>query len=57
MVLRAIGSAGVTGRILDSEELAELLYVAYNRDDANLLPLVKEYKLNMIHCTQPEKMC
>ena len=38
MVLRAIGSAGVTGRILDSEELAELLYVAYNRDDANMLP-------------------
>ena len=41
MVLRAIGSAGVTGRILDSEELAELLYVAYNRDDANLLPFSK----------------
>lgn len=37
MVLRAIGTAGVSGRILDSEELAELLYVAYNRDDANLL--------------------
>ena len=41
MVLRAIGSAGVTGRILDSEELAELLYVAYNRDDANMLPFSK----------------
>ena len=31
-LIRALASAEVTGRVLDSEELAELLYVAYNRD-------------------------
>lgn len=37
MLVRAIASAGVSGRILNSEELSELLYIAYNRDDANML--------------------
>ena len=41
LVVRAIASAGVKGRILDSEELSELLYVAYNRDDADMLPFNK----------------
>ncbi len=36
-LVRAISTAGVVGRILDSEELSELLYVAYNRDDSNML--------------------
>ena len=31
-LIRALASAEVTGRVLNSEELAELLYVAYNRD-------------------------
>lgn len=31
-VIRALMSAEVSGRVLSSEELAELLYVAYNRD-------------------------
>jgi len=40
-VIRTLGSAEVLGRILSSEELAELLYVAYNRDDAETLQLSK----------------
>lgn len=40
-VIRSIASCEVTGRILNSEELAELLYIAYNRDDAELLQLSK----------------
>ena len=40
-VIRSLASCEVTGRILNSEELAELLYIAYNRDDAELLQLSK----------------
>ena len=38
-VIRAIGSAEVTAKVLNSEELAELLYVAYNRDEAETYTL------------------
>lgn len=38
-VLSALGSSQVTGKILNSEELAELLFVAYNRDDSELYQL------------------
>lgn len=31
-IIRSLTSAEVTGRVISSEELAELLYVAYNRD-------------------------
>ncbi len=31
-LIRALSSAEVSGKVLDSEELTELLYVAYNRD-------------------------
>ena len=37
--LRALGSAGVIGSILNSEELAELLYAAYNRDESEVMQL------------------
>ena len=33
-LIRALASAEVSGRVLTSEELAELLYVAYNRDES-----------------------
>lgn len=33
-LIRALSSAEVSGKVLDSEELAELLYVAYNRDSS-----------------------
>lgn len=38
-ILRSLGSAGVIGKILDSEELSELLYVAYNRDESEIMRL------------------
>lgn len=38
-VIRALSAAEVTGHVLDSEELAELLYIAYNREGAEALTL------------------
>lgn len=40
-VINALASAQVYGRTLDSEELAEMLYIAYNRDDSELYQLSK----------------
>ena len=39
-VIRALASAEVNGKVLSSEELAELLYVAYNRDASEKYTLV-----------------
>lgn len=38
-ISRALASSGVTSRVMSSEELAELLYVAYNRDDSELISI------------------
>ena len=38
-LIRSLGSALVSGRILDSEELTELLYIAYNRDEEQIYQL------------------
>ena len=40
-IISSLAACEVTGRVLDSEELAELLYVAYNRDDAELIQVSK----------------
>ena len=40
-VIRSLGTAQVFGRVLDSEEIAELLYIAYNKDDSELYQLSK----------------
>ena len=40
-IASALATSQITSKILDSEELAELLYVAYNRDEAELLQLSK----------------
>ncbi len=40
-IIRLLASSEVGGKILDSEELAELLYVAYNRDASETLQLSK----------------
>jgi len=40
-VLRSLGSSGVVGKILNSEELSELLYAAYNRDESEVMQLSK----------------
>lgn len=37
--IRALSTSGVVGKILDSEELAELLYAAYNRDESETMTL------------------
>ncbi len=37
----SLANSQITSSILDSEELAELLYVAYNRDESELLQLSK----------------
>lgn len=40
-IASSLGTSQITSKILDSEELAELLYVAYNRDESELLSLNK----------------
>ena len=40
-VIRTLATSEVYGKIMESEELAELLYVAYNRDDSENLQLTK----------------
>ncbi len=39
--IRALQASEVTSKILSSEEIAELLYIAYNRDDSELLQISK----------------
>lgn len=40
-IVRTLGVCGVNGKILDSNALADLLYVAYNRDDAEVYGVEK----------------
>ena len=40
-LIRGLSACGVSGRVLNSEELAELLYVAYNRDDSEIINIKK----------------
>ena len=40
-LIRGLASSGVTGRVINSEELTELLYIAYNRDDSELISVKK----------------
>ena len=40
-IASALATSQITSEILDSEQLAELLYVAYNRDEAEFLQLSK----------------
>lgn len=40
-VISSLGTSQVTGKILNSEELAELLFIAYNRDDEELVQINK----------------
>ena len=40
-IASSLATSQVSSRILDSEELAELLYIAYNRDEAEFLQLSK----------------
>ena len=40
-IASALSTSQITSKILDSEELAELLYIAYNRDESEVLNLSK----------------
>lgn len=40
-IISALGVCGINGKILDSNGLAELLYIAYNRDDSEVYNLEK----------------
>ena len=40
-IASALATSEISSKILDSEELAELLYIAYNRDEAEVLQLSK----------------
>lgn len=57
-VIRSLGAAEVSGRILESEELAELLYIAYNRDDAEILQLRRalDAEYDAFYSTAPDVM-
>lgn len=57
-VISSLATAEVYGRILDSEELAELLYFAYNRDDAEVLNLKRalDAEYDSLYSTAPNIM-
>lgn len=57
-VIRSLATAEVYGKILNSEELAELLYIAYNRDDAEVLQLRKalDAEFDSFYSTAPDVM-
>ena len=57
-IIVALGATGVTGKILDSNSLVELLYMAYNRDEAEVFGLDKALAAGYdeLYSTAPEVM-
>ena len=55
-VINSLFACQVTGKILDSDELTELLYMAYNRDEADLFWLEKRRKagFDALYTTSPD---
>ena len=55
-IIRAISPCGVRGRILKTNELIELLYMAYNRDEAETFGLNKAIRAgyNEMYSTAPD---
>ncbi len=55
-VINSLFSCQVNGKILNSEELADLLYMAYNRDEADLFWLEKMKKVGFdeLYSTAPD---
>ena len=47
-IIRTLSACSVSGRILNSLELAELLYMAYNRDEAETYNLEKEIRAGLM---------
>ena len=56
--INSLFSCQVTGRVLTSEELTELLYVAYNRDEADLfwMDKVRQAGFDELYSTAPDVM-
>ena len=57
-VINSLFSCQVTGKVLTSEELTELLYVAYNRDEADLfwMDKVRQAGFDELYSTAPDVM-
>ena len=57
-IVRTLGVCGVSGKVLDSNQLVDLLYVAYNRDDAEVYGVDKaiEAGYNDLYSTAPDVM-
>lgn len=55
-IIRTLSGCGVNGKILNSNELVELLYVAYNRDDSEVFGMdrVMEAGMEELYSTAPE---
>lgn len=55
-ILRTLSVCGVTGKVLDSTELADLLYVAYNRDASEIYGVDKAIKAgyDALYTTAPD---
>ncbi len=55
-IIRTLGVCGVNGRVLDSNSLVDLLYVAYNRDDAEVYSVDKaiESGYTELYSTAPD---
>ena len=55
-VIRTLAACGVNGRILSSNELAELLYMAYNRDEAEVYAIDKALRAGYeeLYSTAPD---
>lgn len=55
-IIRTLGVCGVNGKILNSVELAELLYVAYNRDEAEVFEISRalEAGCDEMYSTAPD---
>lgn len=55
-IIRTLSVCGVNGRLLDSNALVDLLYVAYNRDDAEVYGIDKAIQAgyNELYSTAPD---
>ena len=57
-IIASLSVCGIHGKILNSNELAELLYMAYNRDDADVYQLEQALKARYdeLYVTAPDVM-
>lgn len=57
-IIRTLSACGVAGKVMTSTELVDLLYVAYNRDDADVYGVDKALKAGYseLYSTAPDYM-